>query len=392
MKVCLIAQIENWRGGIQQYSQNYAEALVQKTETCVIGYHSYFPTWLYPGDKEKINKQHRKLKDGVTVYNVLKYYSLFSVYKTFQLIRKKLKADIVDIQWCTTFHAPILIPLVILLKYFSNVSIFLTVHNVLPHENRFFDKRLCSIIYHLSDRLVVHTKSMKQDLIDMFGISREKVFIIPHGICAEHKSNVSNKDAKSKLGIKEERVILFFGLVRKYKGLDCLLEAFRVIKDDFDVALLIAGDFVEEKEKYEKMIVEYGIKEKTYVHSRYISDEEVPLFFSAADLVVQPYRNFSGQSGVCPTAYYYSKPIIATRVGGLPEIVVNKRTGLIIQPENLEMITQAIRYFLQNPEKIKEYGANGKYFLETELSWESIAGKMLKIYSNGMSIQTIKNH
>lgn len=388
MKICLIAQVQNWRGGIQQYSQNYAEALTQKAETCIVGYHSYFPLWLYPGDKENITEQHRKWREDIPVYNVLKYYSLFSAFKAFQLIHKKVKADVVDIQWCTTFHAPILIPLVILLKYFSKVSVFLTVHNVLPHEKRFFDKGLCSIIYRLSDRLVVHSEQMQKDLIDIFGIYSEKISVIPHGICLDYQNTVSREEAKRELGIKEERVILFFGLIRKYKGLEHLLAAFNKIKGDFDVALLIAGDFVEGKDKYEKMIVEYGIKDKSYIHSRYIRDEEVPLFFAAADILVQPYVNFTGQSGVPQTAYYYSRPVIATNVGGLSEIVINNKTGLIVEPKDTNQIADAMSFFLKNPEKIDEYGANGREFLATELSWDNIARKMLKNYSKEISTLT----
>ena len=133
------------------------------------------------------------------------------------------------------------------------------------------------------------------------------------------------------------------------------------------------------------MIVEYGIKDKVYIHSAYVRDEEVPLFFSAADMLVLPYVGFTGQSGVPPTAYYYSRPVIATNVGGLPEIVINNKTGLIVEPEDINQIANAMRFFVKQPEKIDEYGANGRQFLETELSWDNIARKMVKIYSNELS-------
>jgi len=390
LKICLVAQVENWRGGIQQYSQNYAEALNPRAETCVVGYASYFPLWLYPGEIDKITEQFRQWKKEVPVFNVLKYYSLISVYKAFRLITKKIMADVVDIQWCTTFHAPILIPLIFLLKQFSKVAVVLTVHNVLPHETRFFDKPLCRIIYRMSDRLVVHSEKMKNDLIKIFDISSEKVSIIPHGICLDYQKTIAREEAKKELGIKEERVILFFGLVRKYKGLEYLLAAFKKIKDKFDVSLLIAGDFVGGKDSYEKMIVKYGIEDKVYIHSRYIKDEEVPLFFSAADFLVLPYVNFTGQTGVAPTAYHYSCPVIATSVGGLPEIVINDKTGLVVAPQNVEQITKAIKFFLQQPEKIEEYGSNGKRFLEEDLSWDGIVSSMLEVYASEVGKGKIK--
>ena len=390
MKIVLIAQVENWRGGIQQYSQNYAEALVEKSETSIIGYHSYFPLWLYPGEKDQITEQHRKWKKDVPVYNILKYYSLFSVYKAFKLIQKKINADVVDIQWCTTFHAPILIPLIFFLKRFSKVVTVLTVHNVLPHETRFFDKPLCNIIYRIPDRLVVHSEGMKNDLMNIFGISSEKISIIPHGICIDYQKIISRETAKKELGIKEKHVILFFGLIRKYKGLEHLLAAFKKIRDEFDVSLLIAGDFVEGKDKYDKIILESGIDNVTYIRAGYIKDEDVPLFFAAADFLVQPYINFTGQSGIVPTAYYYSKPVIATNVGGLPEIVINGKTGLIIEPKQTDQLVDAIRLYLQQPEKIEEYGSNGKKFLEENLSWDGIVSTMLAIYSDELEKAKVK--
>ena len=381
MKICIIAQVENWRGGIQQYSQNYAEALATKASTCVVGYKSYFPLWLYPGDTTNIKNQHRKWKEKVPVFNVLKYYSLLSVYKAYRIISKHEKADVADLQWCTTFHAPILIPLVLLLRFFSKTSVFITVHNVLPHENRFFDKVLCKIIYRLADKLVVHSQKMKQDLLDIFHIKPDKVSIIPHGICSDYKHTISNQQAKDKLGIKEKTVLLFFGLVRRYKGLENLLKAFSQVHEKFDVALLIAGDFVEGKEKYETFIRDNNLSSKTYIHAGYIKDEDVPLFFSASDILVQPYLSFSGQSGVPPTAYYYSKPVIASKVGGLPEIVINNKTGLVID-SNTDELTNALSYLLNNPDKIEEFGNNGKEFLENELSWNNIAHLMLNNYSD----------
>jgi glycosyltransferase involved in cell wall biosynthesis len=385
MKICLIAQVENWRGGIQQYSQNYAEELSQKAEVSIIGYHSYFPLWLYPGEIEQIAEEYRKWKRDVPVFNVLKYYSLLSVYGAFKLITQKIMANIVDIQWCTTFHAPILIPLIFLLKCFSKVNVFLTVHNVLPHEIRFFDKPLCKIIYRMSDRLVVHSGKMKNDLINIFGISSEKISIIAHGICLDYQKVISREEAKNKLGIKEKNVILFFGFIRKYKGLDYLLNAFTQIKDDFDVALLVAGDFVEGKDRYEKIINRYGIQDRVYIRSGYIKDEDVPVLFSASDFLVQPYNHFAGQSGITHTAYNYSIPVIATNVGGLPEIVLNGRTGLIVEPKDSNQLSQAIRTLLQNDKKISKFGENGKIFLEQELSWDSIAEKMINNYSIEMN-------
>jgi glycosyltransferase involved in cell wall biosynthesis len=383
MNICLVAQVENWRGGIQQYSQNYAEALFEKENISVLGYHSYFPLWLYPGEKERIPEEHRNWKKNVPIYNVLRYYSLISAWRAFYLITEKINADVVDIQWCTTFHAPILIPLMVLLKRFSSATVVVTVHNVLPHETRFFDKPLCQLVFGMADQLVVHSKKMKEDLKELISKGSENVSIIPHGICLDYPLSITREAAKKQLGIKQKFVILFFGLIRKYKGLDKLLAAFKCIKDEFDLSLLIAGDFVDGKEKYDRLISEYGIDAVTYVHAGFVKDEDVPLYFNAADVLVQPYIHFAGQSGVAPTAYYYGKPVIATRVGGLPEIVLDGVTGCVVAPSDIESLANAIRYLFNHPEKMEEFGKNGKNYLSEELSWEGIVTKMIDIYSNG---------
>jgi glycosyltransferase involved in cell wall biosynthesis len=380
MKVCLVAQVENWRGGIQQYSQNYAEALVDKTEVEVIGYRSYFPVWLYPGDTSNITEEFRAWKKDVPVHNILKYYSWLSVWMAFRIIKKKIKADVVDIQWATTFHTPILFPLMFLIKHFSHSKVLLTVHNVLPHERRFFDKSFCRWVYRLADGLVVHTQGMRQDLIDIFRTPSEKIYLSPHGTCLELPGHISKEQARRTLGVKEEKILFFFGLVRKYKGLEYLLRAFHRVKDDHDVGLLIAGDFVEDRDHYEALIDELNIRAKLYLHSRYIKDEEVPMFFAAADIVVQPYIHFKGQSGVVPTAYYYSLPVVATAVGGLSEIVREGETGILVEPGDAEQIVEAVRFLLEQPELALEYGRAGKRLLETELSWGGIVDRMLEVY------------
>ncbi len=384
MKVALIAQVVNWRGGIQQYSQNYARALDQQVDLIVIGYKSYFPLWLYPGDKKKITRQHRPWDSHIPLYNILKYFSPLASYRAFRIISKKEQADVADIQWCTTFHAPILITLVLLLRFFSRVKVFITVHNVLPHESRFFDKFFCNILYKSAHRLVVHSQKMQDDLVGIFHIDPAQTVIIPHGICMDYKERIDAQVARDHLGIKQKFVLLFFGLVRPYKGLDILLRGFATIAEEFDVALIVAGDFVEDRAPYDQLIRDNHLEDKTFIFPGYVDDKDVPLYFSAADVVIQPYQHFAGQSGVPPTAYFYEKPVIASRVGGLPEIVLDQQTGLVIDPD-ASQLAKAIRTLLTHPERMRQYGRNGKAVLEHDLSWENIAQIMQQEYRQAVN-------
>jgi len=171
------------------------------------------------------------------------------------------------------------------------------------------------------------------------------------------------------------------GVVRPYKGLDYLIDAFRELVDKFDVALVIAGEFFSGLSQYQKELQKAGIAERTYLFPRYIPYEEVPLFFGAADIVVQPYVRFSGQSGVTQTAYLHSLPVVATEVGGLPELVLQGKTGYIVKPANVGELAVAIEALLADAERRREYGANGRTFLETHLAWEKIVDRLLEIYA-----------
>jgi glycosyltransferase involved in cell wall biosynthesis len=169
--------------------------------------------------------------------------------------------------------------------------------------------------------------------------------------------------------------------VRPYKGLDDLIQAFNIIVDKFDVALVIAGEFFSKLSPYREELQSKGLLNKTYLFSRYIPSEEVPIFFSAADLLVQPYVQFSGQSAVTQTAYLHSVPVIATDVGGLPELVMHGKTGIIVKPKDPKGLASAIEALLADDIKRRCYGLNGKRFLESHLTWDRVTQTRLKVYA-----------
>jgi len=380
MKICLVAPVSRWRGGIHQYSVHLANSLAESANLEVISYKSIFPLWLYPGDSKKLSRE-VPVRKGVPVHEILKYYSILSSFKAANMIKNRVRPDVVDIQWIAPQHGLVLIPLMFFLKYGLKPRIFLTVHNVLPHENRISDRVLSRWAFKLSDRLLVHAEKMREEICSNFGEDPKKIAVIPHGICADGEIKYARTQAQHHLGIKEKHVILFFGFVRPYKGLNVLISSFKALVDKFDVALVIAGEFFSELTQYKKELKKNGIAERTYLFPRYISYEEVPLFFSAADIVVQPYVRFSGQSGVTQTAYLYSLPVVATDVGGLPELVLDGKTGVIVKPGNSRELAMALESLLSNEAKRQAYGENGNSFLKTHLAWEKVTQRLLKFYA-----------
>jgi glycosyltransferase involved in cell wall biosynthesis len=251
---------------------------------------------------------------------------------------------------------------------------------VQPHESRVFDRWLSRMAFRFSDRLLVHAEKLRDEAVQHFGQAPRKIAVIPHGICADAEAAYGQTEARAHLGIKEKYVLLFFGYVRRYKGLSDLIEAFRIIADKFDVALLVAGEFFTALDPYQEQLRSKGLVERTYLFPRYISAEEVPMFFKAADLLIQPYIKFSGQSGVTQTAYLHSLPVIATDLGGLPELVIHGETGTIVQPANPKELALAIEALLVDDRKRRCYGLNGKKLLDTSLTWDRVTQTLLKVY------------
>jgi glycosyltransferase involved in cell wall biosynthesis len=382
MKICLVAPVSRWRGGIYQYSVHLANNLAMKADVEVVSYKSIFPRWLYPG-KTKIISGEISVCRRIAIHEVLKYHSIISAFSAARLIKNCIRPDVVDIQWFVPQHGFVLIPLMLCLKFWfrSQATICLTVHNVLPHERRLFDRLFSRLAFRLADRLLVHAEKLREEAVRHFHENPGKIAVIPHGICADGEVAYGRAEARARLGIKEKHVLLFFGFVRPYKGLGDLIAAFKIVAEKFDVALVIAGEFFTGLDQYREELRTQGLLEKTYLFSRYIDAQEVPIFFSAADLLVQPYRKFSGQSGVTQTAYLHSVPVLATNVGGLPELVIHEKTGIIVQPKEPKGLASAIAALLADDEKRERYGRHGRELLDASLTWDRVTQKRLEVYA-----------
>jgi glycosyltransferase involved in cell wall biosynthesis len=354
--------------------------LKERIHVEVLGYRSFFPMWLYPGDRDG-REIEPALAKGISCHNVLKYYSLMSSVKAANIVRSTVCADVVDVHWSTPFHAPVLMALMGMLRRRNACKILMTVHNVLPHERRLVDKVLCRAAYSMADHLLVHSATMRDQLQREFGIPHDRISEIAHPVCLDRYDPISQTEARKKLGLPQKNILLFFGFVRHYKGLDLVMEAMSELVRTHDVGLVVAGDFLEDRGKYEKLMSRLRIGDATSIFPQFIPTEQAPLFFQAADIVVLPYRNFSGQSGVPQTAYLYQKPVVATAVGGLPDIVHHGRTGMIVPPNDVPALVSALRALLDNPRKREACGSEGEEYLKTELSWGRAAERMAQLYT-----------
>lgn len=244
-----------------------------------------------------------------------------------------------------------------------------------------FDKIMCWLIYHLTDAFIVHAQENKKELASLFCLLPEKIFTIHHGDYSFFKERIGSSltQAKKALGVQNRKVLLFFGFVRPYKGLVCLLEALpKIVKEEKGVILLIAGEVWDKIEKYIQIIQREQIEPFVKFFPFFIPDDKVPLFFNAADIVVLPYEK-SYQSGIVQIAYAFEKPLVSTSVGGIPEIVVDGKTGILVEPGNSESLARSILKLLEDKELRKNLGREGKKYSE-KFAWASISEKTLEVY------------
>ncbi|MFC1725420.1 glycosyltransferase family 4 protein [candidate division KSB1 bacterium] len=255
------------------------------------------------------------------------------------------------------------------------------------HHLRLFDfnisKRSFSRLYSICDGLILHSEANKNALINEYSFTdTERIAVIPHGEYSALFKNAGTKnECRQKLNIeKDKNVLLFFGYIRKYKGLDILLKAFtRVIEKENNFILIVAGNPKEDMNFYYQLINEKKIEEKIQFHPRYIEMDEIPVFFTASDCVILPYRDIF-QSGLALLSYAYSRPVIATRVGGLPEIVEDGKTGILVQPEDPEELAETILKTFKNKASLIEMGNYADRYSKEHFSWDRIAEDTLDFY------------
>ena len=194
-----------------------------------------------------------------------------------------------------------------------------------------------------------------------------KCKVISHPVYSNFGEGISKEDAKKKLNLQDDKLILFFGFIRDYKGLDILLEAMADVKNKLDIKLIVAGEFYSNKKKYLDLITELDLKNNVHLFTDFIPTSYVKYYFSASDLVILPYKDAT-QSGIVQIAMNFRKPIVATNVGGLGEVVHNNKTGFIVETKNPSQLADAILKFY-NENKEEEFIRNTEKELE-KYSWE----------------------
>ncbi len=284
--------------------------------------------------------------------------------------------DLIIFKYWLPFFAPCFAVISYIAKKFSDVKVLFICDNILPHEKRPGDKFFTKLAFSQADYFIVMSKAVEDALKTL---NKKKPYrLISHPVYNIFGDKINKNDAKEfiqksyNVDIRNENVILFFGYIRKYKGLNYLLDAMPEILKKVNLKLLVVGEFYEDESKYREQIKSLNLSENVIVISDFVPDANVKYFFSACDAVVLPYIDAT-QSGIVQIAYHFDKPVIATDAGGLSEMVINDGTGLIVDPGDSRAIADAvIKFYKEGLEEKFSANANEE---KKKYTWESFVRK-----------------
>jgi D-inositol-3-phosphate glycosyltransferase len=369
LKIIIVGPAYPLRGGIADFNEALAKTFIREGYlTELYSFYYQYPPFLFPGKSQVTTaKQDEKLEIHSTISSVnpLSWYSTAS-----KIIGSK--PDLVLIRYWLPFMAPALGTIAKKLRS-KKIPVIAITDNVIPHEKRAGDNLLTTFFVRQCDGFVTLSASVLEDL-SKFTSEKRKVFL-PHPVYDTFGEVMTKENARNELGLsQDEKIILFFGFIRKYKGLDLLIEA---MKDErlrkMNVTLLIAGEFYDKQEPYLKQIADSGTK--IILHADFIRKENVSRYFCAADIVVQPYRTAT-QSGITQIAYHFGRPMLVTNVGGLSEIVEHGRVGYVTE-RNPTAIADAIFDFYEQG-KEEEFSRNVITARE-KFSWKAFSNGVLEL-------------
>lgn len=392
MKICIVGPSKRFFSGITNQTVFLANALSKRNEVSVILLRNLLPRFLFPG-REHIDKDQYVVdfSSEVKVYDGMDYNSPLSWIGAYKFL-KKHKPDVMVVLWWTSSVAHMQIILRIMNRWSIKAKNVLEMHEVVdPLEESIIPLRIysrltgCRLVKG-ADICTVKSEFNKTQISKIYGISEDKIFVIPHGLYENYKQISDKNQAKRELGIQEEFVILYFGLIRHYKGVPDLIKAFARIP--IDVArhsrLLIVGEVWEENDMLRQMIDSSPYKDQITLEAKYIADSLIPKYFSSSDVVVLPYLRSAG-SGVAHLAMTYGKPIIVSDVPALRESLGDYPGSIFVEPGNPDTIRD-------NIEAIYQAVVSGKdlHYNSTHATWDDIARQYETIIENLVSRRTVQ--
>lgn len=333
-KIIIIGPAWPLRGGLASFDERLARQFGSEGwDTVIYTFSLQYPGFLFPGTTQYSSEPAPK---GLAIKVCINSINPFNWWKTGREL-KKMRPDIIVVRYWLPLMGPCLGTILRLAKKNRHTKVVCIADNVIPHEHRPGDKPFTRYFVKAVNAFVTMSEKVRKDLA-LF--TNKPVQQIVHPLYDNFGEIVDKPEARKKLGLPEnEKIILFFGFIRGYKGLDLLFEAMNDERiRQSGIRLLVAGEFYEDRKQYDEQVNSLGIASQLELRTDFIPDSEVRYYLSAADFVIQPYRNAT-QSGVTPLAYHFEKPMLVTNVGGLPDLVPDKKVGVVTEPDPSSIAT-----------------------------------------------------
>lgn len=367
MKIVIIGTAYPLRGGLAVFNERLAEVLMQQGHDVeIITFSLQYPSFLFPGKSQFSEESAPKNLNISIQINSVNPFNWLQVGKKLQ----KAKPDLIIIKYWLPFMGPCFGTILRIAKKNKHTKVVSILDNVIPHEKRIGDVAFTKYFLNPVDAFVSMSNEVLSDL-RTFEPNKPAVFS-PHPVYDIYGENVVQNEAQSFLKLPHnKKYLLFFGFIRKYKGLDILLEA---MTDErikaMDIKLIVAGEYYSDQSFYEEIIKEKKLSNQLFLFTDFIPNDKVKYYFCAADCIVQPYRSAT-QSGISQIAYHFEKPMIVTNVGGLPEIVPNNKVGYVTEVSPKAIADAIVKFYTENNAanfasnlKIEKQKYSWDYFVE----------------------------
>ena len=377
MKIIILGTSWPYRGGLATFNERLARQFLDEGhEVEVWTFTLQYPSFLFPGKTQYTNEPAPK---DLLIRRELNSCNPFNWLRVGRAVRKAAPDMLICCYWMS-FFAPSYGQVSKIARKNGKTKCVALVHNMIPHEPNVLDKLFAPYFVKSQDGFVALSESVVKDIERIESrkstVKRPKTFS-PHPIYDHYGERMTKKEACLALGLDEKKdYMLFFGLVRAYKGLDLLLDAFGMVKEHLpNLQLIIAGEFYEHEEKYRAQIARFGLDERVIVRNEFVPDSDLRKYFGAADLIVQPYKTAT-QSGVTQVAFHFEKPMLVTNVGGLGEIVHDRKMGYACAP-TAEAIAEDLKDYFVN-ERMASYTAYLKQE-KSKYAWSNMTKAFEKI-------------
>jgi D-inositol-3-phosphate glycosyltransferase len=374
MKIILTGPAYPYRGGPATFNDRLAQQfLAEGHDVEILTFSLQYPGFLFPG---KTQYTDGPAPEGIKITRIFNSINPFNWIITGSKIRK-IKPDILLIRYWLPFMGPCFGTVARIVRSNKLTRVICLFDNVIPHEKRPGDKVLTRYLTSSIDGAVVMSQSVGDELKTFR--KNIPVKLSPHPLFDNYGKAIDRDEALAKLNLDvKNSYLLFFGFIRAYKGLDLLIDAFSDKRlRNRNLKLLIAGEFYEDDKPYKEQVKKHNIEDDVIFYDRFIKDDEVSLFFSASDIIVQPYKTAT-QSGVTQIAFHFDKPMIVTDVGGLREIVPDGKCGYVVKPEPEDIIKSLIDYFENSRAATFTEGVKRE---KEKFSWDKMTASIIEVWN-----------